>query len=54
MTHAQEFKFRIHFDLPDGSEDSIVLYGDSIEQIREDAQAHVEKRGGMNPWSEPA
>jgi hypothetical protein len=44
--------FRIHYTLSDGSEDSIIVTGDDIEQIREKADAEVAKRGGTDPWSE--
>jgi hypothetical protein len=44
--------FRIHYTLADGSEDSVVVSGDSIDEIREAATLEVEKRGGSDPWSE--
>jgi len=44
--------FRIHFDLPDGSQDSVTIAGDTIDEIREQADHEVEKRGGTDPWSE--
>ena len=44
--------FKIHFDLPDGTEDSIVLSGETAEEIRDKAVAELWKRGGKNPWSE--
>ncbi|MBT2484797.1 MULTISPECIES: hypothetical protein [unclassified Microbacterium] len=47
-------RYRIHYTLADGSEDSIVLAGDSIESIREQAAEELAKRGGTNPWSEEA
>lgn len=46
-------KYRIHYTLADGSEDSVVVTGGSIEAIRERAEEEVAKRGGTNPWSEP-
>ena len=45
-------KFRIHFEWPDGTEDNIVITGETIEDIRAQAKEEVEKRGGKNPWSE--
>lgn len=45
-------KFRIHYQLADGSEDSIVIEGKTHEEIREQADKELEKRGGKNPWSE--
>ena len=44
-------KFEIHFDLPSGDEDSIVIEGDTIEELKKMADYEVEKRGGINPWS---
>lgn len=46
-------KYRIHYTLPDGSEDSVVIWGDSIEEILGLAAYEVDLRGGTNPWSEP-
>ena len=50
-------KFRIHFTTPglgdgDPGEDSIVIEGDSIEELRKQAAVEVAKRSGTNPWSE--
>lgn len=44
--------YRIHYTLADGSEDSILISGGSIEGIRKRAAEEVAKRGGTNPWSE--
>lgn len=44
--------YRIHFTLPDGTEDSIVLSGDTVEDIRAQADIEVARRSGTNPWSE--
>jgi len=44
--------YRIYFTLRDGSDDSIVVAADTIEELRERAFAEIEKRGGSNPWSE--
>lgn len=43
-------KARINFTVGE-HEDSIVLEG-SIEEIREQADAELAKRGGTDPWSE--
>lgn len=43
---------RIHFTWPDGTEDSIVLTGDSVEDIRAQADRELERRNATNPWSE--
>ena len=42
---------RIHYTVGD-DEDSIVLRGDSIEEIRALAEEVVSSRGGFDPWSE--
>lgn len=44
--------YRIHYTLSDGSEDSILISGGSIEGIRKRATEELAKRGGTNPWSE--
>lgn len=38
-------KFEIHFEYNDGTEDSIILEGDTIEEIRESSINELEKRG---------
>jgi len=45
-------KFRIHFEWPDGTEDSLVLSGETIDEIREKARVEIEERSGKNTWSE--
>lgn len=44
--------FKIHFEHRDGTEDFVVLSGDTVDEIREKAEAELAKRGGKNPWSE--
>jgi hypothetical protein len=44
--------YRIYYTLPDGSDDSVVLSGESLAAIREQAVAEVARRGGRDPWSE--
>ena len=46
-------KFEIHFTLPSGDEDFIVLEGETVDELREMADREVEKRGGTDPWSVP-
>ena len=41
----------IHFTVGEYA-DSIVLTGDSPEEIRAQADAELAKRGGADPWSE--
>lgn len=45
-------KYRIHYTLEDGSEDSFIVAGGSIEGIQLRAQQEIERRGGQNAWSE--
>jgi hypothetical protein len=45
-------KFRIHYTLPDGSEDSIIISGQTIEDIRKKAAIELKNRGGEDPLSE--
>lgn len=45
-------KFEIHFEHMDGSTDSIVLSGDSVEEIQKQARAEVSKRDPVDYWSE--
>ena len=42
---------RIHYTLPDGTEDSLVLTG-ALDDLRSRARAEVDARGGANEWSE--
>jgi len=44
-------RFEIHFELPDGTEDMVIVSGQTEDEIREKAMAEVERRGGTNPWS---
>lgn len=44
--------FKIHFERPDGTEDFVVLSGDTVHEIQEKAEAELAKRSGKNPWSE--
>ena len=43
---------KIHFTYPDGTEDSVIVSGDIVEEIREKADAEVSSRNASNPWSE--
>lgn len=45
-------RVRIHYTLPDGSEDSAELEGATVKDIREKAAMHIERRNAKNPWSE--
>jgi hypothetical protein len=47
-----QLKFRIHFERPDGTEDSMVITGDTVAEIRQQAEVEVEVRNAKNPWSE--
>lgn len=45
-------KFKIHFTLPDDTEDFVVIEGDTLEAVRDTAREQISLRGGINPWSE--
>ena len=42
---------KIHYELPDGSSDSLILEG-TLEEIRIQAHKEVVCRNAKNPWSE--
>ena len=42
---------RIHYTLPDGSTDSIILSGETVADIREQADRELASRGATDPWS---
>lgn len=44
--------FKIGYHLPNGTEDYVVISGDTVEEIREKAMNEVAKRDGRDPWSE--
>ncbi len=44
-------KFEVHYTLPSGNEESVIIEGDSVEEIRTKANVEVEKRNGVDPWS---
>lgn len=44
--------FKIHYEHADGVEDAFVVSGDTLEEIKKAADKGIEKRGGINPWSE--
>ena len=47
-------RYRIHYTLADGSEDSIVVTGDTMEDIRTNAYKELYARGAdtETAWSE--
>jgi hypothetical protein len=45
-------KIKIHYTLPKGEEDSLVIEADTIEELQVIAKNEVEKRNAKNPWSE--
>lgn len=47
-------KIRIHGEWPDGTEDSLVIEEDTIEEIRVAAARETEARDWDNCWSEEA
>lgn len=44
--------FRIHFEYADGTEDSIIVTGDTIEDIRSEAARALALRGATPLFSE--
>lgn len=51
--YDKNFTYRIHYTLPDGSNDSLVLETDTIEELQEQAAHEVTKRNATDFWSEP-
>jgi hypothetical protein len=53
---AKAMKFRIHFEFPDGTEDSFVVAGETLEEVRKTAGVELFRRVGSvdggNSWSE--
>lgn len=45
-------RFRIHGRWPDGTEDSIVIETDTIEELQEIAQTETQHRNWCDCWSE--
>ena len=50
-TTVNNMTVRIHYTLPDGVEDSLVLTG-TLDDLRTRARAEVDARGGTDEWSE--
>jgi len=48
---VESMKYRIHFTVGE-HEDSIVLSGETVEDIQEQAARVLEERDGVDPWSE--
>lgn len=44
--------YKVFFTLTNGETDSIVIEGESIEEIQEKAKSEIEKRGAIDAWSE--
>ncbi len=45
-------KFKIHGTWPDGTEDSITITGETVEEIREKADEATSGRDWADLWSE--
>lgn len=45
-------KIKIHYTLPNGEEDSLIIEGDTIEELQITARDEINKRNAKNPWSE--
>lgn len=46
------FKYLIHFTLPDGTEDSLIIKATTLEEVRKQAGKELIKRNSTNEWSE--
>ena len=45
-------RFKINFELEDGTKDYIIIEGETIQEIRERADKEVQQRCGFNCCSE--
>lgn len=45
-------RYRIHGTASDGSEDSIIIDGDDLEELQKQAVEETTKRGWVDLWSE--
>ena len=45
-------RFRINFEFAGGEVDSFIIEAETIEEIKEQADIELDKRHGLNPWSE--
>jgi hypothetical protein len=48
----EKMRYRIHYTLPCGEDDSFELEGEDIEGLINRASEEVAKRHGSDPWSE--
>jgi hypothetical protein len=48
---AEGMKFKINYTV-DGQEDSFIIEGETIDEIRKKSHTELEKRNGKDPWSE--
>lgn len=44
--------FRLHYTLPCGTDDYIVLQGETVESVREQFYEHVKGKNAKDFWSE--
>ena len=45
-------KIKIYFELIDGSQDSIILEGETVEELQRKAAEEMKKRNVLEAWSE--
>lgn len=45
-------KFKIHFEWPNGDDDSVIVESDTLEGIRKQAREELDKREAEYRWSE--
>ena len=46
-------KYEIHFELQDGSKDSVIVSGSSLVEVRAEASRAVQSRNAKYLWSQP-
>lgn len=51
-SNREQLKYRIHFTLGNGVEDSIVIYGETLEEIRDKANEQLSMRSAQDAWCE--
>lgn len=49
---TEKVTYRIHYTLPDGTEDAVIVEGETIEDVRYKAEQEIAARNATNPWSE--
>jgi hypothetical protein len=45
------YRYRIHMTFADGTEDHVDISGDTLAEVRQQADRHVERRNPVDYWS---